>query len=147
MADEDWFGQHPEETVMNGNTDARYTVAIVVDVVFADISAVADRLPTWIVETPHNRSVAEQYWREHPALSNAEGVTTFKVDSTKSPEDWCADILSDIDLHHGFYSHDPPYFAVEVFGVPLSERLRSAFGEFGSTLFQERSNGFRATLL
>jgi hypothetical protein len=125
--------------------DDRYAVAIVVDPAFERLVAVADIMATWVADTPFNRPLAEQYWRDHPARSSAESLTTFKVASTKSPEDWCAGVLSDVDLHHGFYSHNPPYSAVEVFGVALSARLRSAFAEFGFTQFQERTDGFGTT--
>lgn len=124
---------------------APYSVAVVVDVAFAALDEIARHMPVWIVDSPYNRDLAVNYWREHAGQSHTEGVTTFKVSESASPEDWCADVLSDVDLHHGEYSHAPPYSVVEVFGTPLSDRLRAAFAEWGFAEFEQRSSGFQAT--
>jgi hypothetical protein len=97
-------------------------VAIVFDAAFGSrLFELAARMPVWIVDTPPNLAAVDQ-WRPHPAQSEAEGVTTFKVDPKETAEAWCADILYMVDLHHGEYSHDPPYSAIEVIGA-LDERL------------------------
>lgn len=90
---------------------------------------------------------AQKQWAEHPAQSHTEGVTTFKVDSSASREVWCAEVLSDIDLHHGEYSHDPPYSAVEVLGTTLTRGLRERFNQYEMAEFEERPGGFVAKRL
>ncbi len=123
-----------------------YAVAVVLDLEFGDrLSELAARLPVWIVDTPANRRAAQRHWVEHPGLSHTEGVTTFKVDLSSSAEVWCAEVLSDIDLHHGEYSHDPAYGAVEVFGATLTAALQQTFKGYGMAEFVERPGGFVAT--
>ncbi|HWW83709.1 MAG TPA: hypothetical protein VNZ26_08920 [Vicinamibacterales bacterium] len=127
--------------------DHSYTVGIVVDAAFGDrLLDLALRMPVWIVDTPANRASAETYWRTNPGRSHTEGVTTFKCELSCAPEEWCAGVLSDIDLHHGQYSHVPPYSVVEVFGSSLTEKLRTAFNGYGFAVFSEHPDGFRATI-
>jgi hypothetical protein len=64
-------------------------------------------------------------------------VTTFKVDRDATPEDWLLRILYDVDLHHGHYSHDPPYTTIEVFGTSATPAVRSAFADYGEFILTE----------
>jgi hypothetical protein len=122
-----------------------YTVAVVLETEFGEsLFEIAARMPVWIVDTPRNRAAAERHWAEHPELPHTLGVTTFKVDRAAPAEDWLADVLSSLDLHHGEYSHDPPYGAIEVFGATLTMGLRGAFAEFGLDELVERPGGFVA---
>jgi len=124
----------------------QYAVAVVLEPAFGErLTELAARLPVWIVDTPANRAAAKRYWAEHPGQSHTEGVTTFKVDLSLSPEAWCAEVLPDIDLHHGEYSHDPAYTAVEVFGTPLTATLQQRFADYGLAECVERPGGFVAT--
>src|SRR6266849_3515908 len=107
--------------------------------------SIAARMPDWIADTPRNRSAVEQHRARHPGQSGTEGVTTFKVDPNATSEDWCAQVLTNVDLHHGRYSHNPPYSVVEVFGATLTPTLRTALGDLGFHLFTARDDGFRAT--
>jgi hypothetical protein len=127
--------------------DNLYTVGLVVDLGFGDrLLGLASRMPVWLIDTPINRAAAERHWRTHTGQVHTNGVTTFKYDATGTPEQWCSDVLSNVDLHHGQYSHDPPYSAVEVLGTPLTEKLRTAFNEFGFMVFSEHTDGFRASI-
>jgi len=109
-----------------------YAVAVVVDPVFGErLFSIAARMPVWIADTPKNRSAVEQHRARHPGQSGTEGVTTFKVDPDANSEDWCAQVLTNVDLHHGRFSHNPPYSVVEVFGATLTPTLRAALGELG----------------
>ena len=54
--------------------------------------------------------------------------------------------MADVDLHHGRFSHDPPYSVVEVFGVKATPPLRSVLGELGFHRVVERDDGFRAEI-
>ncbi len=52
-----------------------------------------------------------------------EGITSFRVDPTATPEDWLVDVLDQIDLHHGEYSQSPPYSALQIVGTAFSRFL------------------------
>jgi hypothetical protein len=124
-----------------------YAVALVVDPMFGDrLSGIAPGTPVWIADTPGNRLAVERHWAQHSGQSASEGVTAFKVDPTGTPEDWCASVLPDVDLHHGRLSHDPPYSVIDVYGVPLTPALRAALGDFGFRSVLARDGGFRAVL-
>jgi len=126
--------------------DAPKTVTIVVDPEFGDrLYAVAKETIVWIVDTPLNRAVAEFVRAQNPEQRHLSGVTTFQVERNATPEEWCATILRAVDLHHGQYSHDPPYAVVEVVGAPLTIRLRQAFSEYELNAFVERAAGFQAS--
>src|SRR5437879_2294035 len=77
-----------------------YAVAVVVDPVFGErLFSIAARRPVWIADPPKNRSAGEQQRARHPGQSGTEGVTTFKVDPDANSEDWCAQVLTNVDLH------------------------------------------------
>jgi hypothetical protein len=109
------------------------------------LSELAARMPVWIVDTPLNRAAAQKEWAQRPRLSHTEGITTFKVDPAASAEAWLSGVLSDVDLHHGEYSHDPAYSAIEVFGATPTPQLREAFAGYGLDEIAERIGGFVAT--
>jgi len=122
-----------------------YAVALVVDPVFGErLFSIAARMPVWVADTPKNRTAAEQHWASHPGQAHTEGVTTFKVDPDARPEDWCAGVLSAVNLHHGRWSHAPPYGVLEVFGATPTPALRAALSTLGFHDITERDDGFRA---
>ena len=124
-----------------------YTVAVIVDPTFGDrLFDIASRTPVWIVDTPANRTAIERHWAANSGQPHTDGVTAFKVDPAASPEDWCLNVLGDVDLHHGVYSHVPPYTVLEIYGVALTQDLRAALGERGFDTVLERADGFRATV-
>ena len=126
--------------------DSVYEVGIVVDTRFGDrIGELVRDMPIWVVDTPINRAAAEQLWRADPSRTHLQGVTTFKVDLSETPDDWCNDILQAVDLHHGDHSHDPPYSSVVVIGTNLSARLRGLFEGYGFGEFTVEDRGFRAS--
>ena len=121
-----------------------YTVAIVVSPDFGEaLRPLALRCHVWLAATPANRATADAYRRDNPAHSLEHGVTTFAVSSNDTPEDQVLGVLGDVDLHHGEYSHTPPWGAVEVCGVPPTPALRAALAQFGVVAFQETPSGFR----
>jgi|SRR4030095_14875329 hypothetical protein len=123
-----------------------YVVAVVLDTEFGEqLLALASRMPVWIVDTPTNCAAAQRCWDLNARQTHLGGVTTFKIDQAQSPETWLLDILANVDLHHGQYSQNPPYRAVEVFGAKLTSELRDAFAQFGLVEFAQRSGGFVAT--
>ena len=122
-----------------------YTVAVVVDPEFGHrLSSIAGEMPVWIADTPTNRPAVEHIWASDRSGPGAEGVTIFKVSSGESPDQSCARILGDVDLHHGQFSHDPPFGAVEVFGALLTPLLERALGKLGFKDIVPREGGFRA---
>lgn len=126
--------------------DAPNIVTIVVDPEFGDrLYAVAKETPVWIVDTPANRAAAEVVRAQNPEQHHPSGVTTFQIGRNSTPEEWCANILGAVDLHHGEYSHESPYEVVEVIGTPLTIRLRQAFSEYELSAFVERAAGFQAS--
>jgi hypothetical protein len=64
-------------------TAVAYKVYVVVDRQFGDRLAGLERgVPVWIVDTPTNKPVAQQLWKERPDT----GITTFD-DMKYAPED------------------------------------------------------------
>jgi hypothetical protein len=123
-----------------------YSVAMVVDPMFGErLAALAARMPVWIVDSAVNRAWAEQHWREHPGQSHTSGVTIFLGAPSHTREAWCMDQLAAVDLHHGEYSHDPPYSVIEVYGVAPSAVLVKAFAEYGMNSITVTMDGFKAT--
>jgi hypothetical protein len=98
----------------------------------------------WIVDTPTNKAVAQRLWKERPEEGHLTGITTFNNADSSSPEDLLVAELDSIDLHHGSYSADPPYTAIEVLGTPLTERVRNELSAYGFNEFHTNSAGFTA---
>jgi hypothetical protein len=122
-----------------------HRVFVVVDRDYGQrLSELAEAGPVWIVDTPANRTVAQQIWAANPNRSHLEGVTTFKAPENTSSEDLLIAELNAIDLHHGTYSANPPYTVLEVIGTAIIARLRAELREFGFNDVQERPQGFRA---
>ena len=127
---------------------AQYTVAIVVDPTFGEqVRALLERMPVWIVDSDTNRRVAKQIWAESYVADHTGpgGLTTFRAEPTKSPEEWCAAILWSVAGHHDAYSHDPGYSAIEVFGAELTSGLTHALAEFRLTEVRPFPGGFCAS--
>jgi hypothetical protein len=98
----------------------------------------------WIVDSPINRAVAENLWAQFPKRNHLDGITTFKAVETDSPEKILIGNLDTIDLHHGFYSADPPYTVLEVFGARLTATVEAALTGFGFDSFAVTTDGFQA---
>jgi len=110
-----------------------YAVAVVVDTRFGDkLSDLASRIHVWCVDTPENRAAAEIIWQQnaHP-YSIERGVTNFSADLNASPDQIVASELETIDLHHGEYSHDPPFSVLHIYGARPTSVLCEALAEFG----------------
>jgi len=123
-----------------------YSVAVVVDSNFAErLFEIAAEMPVWIADTPANRAAAERLWAPSAPQPSTQDVTTFAVDPAATPESWLVGILANLDLHHGEYSHDPPYSAIEVYGVSLTPEIRSRCSEYDLLRFVQRTDGFRAS--
>jgi hypothetical protein len=124
------------------------TVALIVDPEFGRrIREVAERVRhTWVVATPTNVAVAEQIWSGSPkplGLNKEGGVTTF-FQYGADRESWCDAILDSADEHHNSHSCNHGYSVIEVYGVSLTDRLRTVFVEFGFSIFMAADYGFFA---
>lgn len=127
-------------------SDSLHRVAIVVDPAFGDqLDALAARMHVWVADTAVNRPAAERVWAAGTPPDLGSGVTTFKVDSTRSPEEWCASIVGTVEEHHGGFSHDPPVTELEVYGTPPTVSLQAAFATYGFREFTPLGGGFRAS--
>ena len=98
-----------------------------------DFSSALEKLafhtPVWMVDTPENRTAAEEAWRtaiEWPHIS----VTLFR------DYDWQT-LLAQIALNEKFD-------ALEVLGTELTEAARNALSEAGFVRIDGTGNGFRA---
>ena len=126
--------------------EAPYKVNIVVDREFGEkLTALPLGVPVWIVDTPVNRSVVQRRWIERPQNGHLTGLTLFGGGDDGSPEELLLGELETIDLHHGAYSHVPPYSVLEVFGSPLSAAVEAALSKYGFDQFELTTSSFRAT--
>ena len=72
------------------------------------------------------------------------GITAFNFDPDALPENSFLNYLGTIDLHHGPYSSETPYTALEVIGARLAIDVREGLGELGFDEFVEHPDGFSA---
>jgi len=122
-----------------------YRVFVVLDRDYGQrLTELAQTGPVWIVDTPANRTIAQQIWDASPNRSHLEGVTTFKFQEGIPSEDILINELDTIDLHHGTYSSNPPYTVIEVIGTGISDKIESSFTEFGFDQFVPTPHGFQA---
>ncbi|RXV67337.1 hypothetical protein D1006_18810 [Burkholderia stabilis] len=125
------------------------TIALIVDPDSGerihDIAAIVRH--TWVVTSPVNDAVVKQIWTASLAPSGQDGesrVTTF-LRYGSDRESWCAGILDAVDDHHNSTMHRDGYSILEVYGTPLSARLRQAVSSLGFSGFMSTATGFRAT--
>jgi hypothetical protein len=112
-----------------------HRVAIVVDPEFADrLAALSSRLHVWVCDTPANRAAAQSIWGDDPIYDLESGVTTFEFAPDASRPEVVEAVLGDVDLHHGEFSHDPPWSVIEVVGCSSTDSLSAAFAAFGAKL-------------
>lgn len=129
-----------------GVSTVPYKVYVVVDRAFGErLATLPAGVPVWIADTPENAEVAHRLWRERPQETHLTGITTFRIEADATPAENLISELSVIDLHHGAYSADPPYTAIEVFGTTLTDEIRLALAEYGFEEFSTTPDGFRAS--
>jgi hypothetical protein len=95
--------------------------------------------PAWVADSPPNKSVLQRMWSQQ-----REGITSFQIAPTATPEDWLVSILDEVELHHGEYSQSPPYSALRVVGAALSRRLQEELESYGFKQFEDAPGGFLA---
>jgi len=122
-----------------------YRVHVIVDSHHGDrIREIPIGEPAWVVDSTDNQPVMQAIWRERKEINHLEGITSFKVDANATPEDWLVSELATIDLHHGEFSHNPPYSVLKVLGVSPSDRIKKALTGIGLTEIKRISDGFEA---
>lgn len=122
-----------------------YKVYIVVDREFGErLSGLDPDVPVWVISSPANRAVAERLLKNYHHENHLTGITTFKDSESASTEDLLVSELDTIELHHGFHSANPPYTVLEIFGTPLSERIKAELSRYGFNEFHPQSEGFSA---
>ncbi len=109
------------------------------------LAALASISHVWVVDTPANRAAASEYWAQRLRQKGKSGITTFKFSEGASRLETCLGILATVDLHHGTYSSNPLYSELEVIGVPLSAKVKSAIRDLGFGRFERTAEGFHAT--
>jgi len=128
-------------------TVPRYLVGLVVDPAFGDrLPALAEQMPVWVADTAINRAAAEDVRARHLAAGrpSQDSVSLFRIDPADSPASWAIDVLDAIHLHHGEYSHDPPYTGIVVVGVRAEPELVAALADYGLSQIDPRPGGFVA---
>ncbi|HYK04230.1 MAG TPA: hypothetical protein VE974_20935 [Thermoanaerobaculia bacterium] len=108
------------------------SVAIVFEQDYAaSLGKLAFRTPVWLVDTPANRSAAEEAWRdavEWPHIS----VTLFRAQ-----DDWKT-LLEQVELRERNIE------TLEVIGSAMDTATHATLVEAGFTRFDESPSGFRA---
>jgi hypothetical protein len=122
------------------------TVALVLDPNYGTkLNDLVRRMPVWVADTPENRSVTEELWKQYREAGSATELSIFKVNEDMSLEESCLSILNTIDLHHGEYSSDPPYDMLEVIGIAATPNIRNALSALGFATVIDSPAGFQAS--
>ena len=126
--------------------DKPYAVAVVVNPAFGGrLSDLASCMHVWCIDTSDNRAAAEILWHQNEQAQTIErGVTIFSADPTDPPDEIVASELGTIDLHHGDYSHVPPYSVLHVYGAKPTSVLREALAGLGFVDVVLTAEGFDA---
>ena len=123
-----------------------YSVSIVLDREFgARISELLESGPVWVVDSPINRDSAQKLWAEFPSRNHLDGASIFKAALDASPAQTLFNNMETINLHHGVYSANPAYTAVNVIGCNLTSEIQEFLAAFGFNSFKRTNHGFQAT--
>ena len=119
-------------------------VALVVDPNYGQrlLDLVGTGAAVWIIDTETNRTAAKSYWSLN-LHAKPEYLTIFNYSVDHTATETCLTILPVVDLHHGESSSG--YSFLEIIGVKLNKRLRSAVTELGFRVFVKTAEGFRAS--
>jgi len=121
-----------------------YRVHVVVDPHYGErIRRLPLGEPAWVLDSTENYPVILAIWKER-TLNQFSGITSFKFDAGAQPDDWLIAELWTIDIHHGEYSHDPPYSVLNVVGVEWSEKIQDELSKFGFFQHETTPEGFVA---
>lgn len=123
-----------------------HTVAIVVDRSFGDrLLPLSRRLHVWIIDSSTNRPARDKVWNETQEYTLESGATLFFDDGTQPSDVVVAQMLDDVERHHGEGAHTPPMSRLEVYGTPRTASLSSALADYGFEHFEDESDRFIAS--
>jgi hypothetical protein len=109
-----------------------YRVILVVDRAFGPrVHELPEGTPAWIVDSPVNRPAIDARWEEAEEKSHIIGLTSFRDSPQLSPADLAASVVEQIEMHHGVYSHEPPFSRLTVIGAVVAPTLMSNLEEIG----------------
>lgn len=122
-------------------------VGLIVDRNFGrKIAALARTFHVWVVASPTNSPVIEQFWKSESPASDGDplavGITSFVSREQESAEAICARLAGEVDEHHGDGAQEPPWSEIEVFGAQIDPTLRKSFEDIGVTSFEPTKEGF-----
>ncbi|HKM86211.1 MAG TPA: hypothetical protein VJW96_08380 [Terriglobales bacterium] len=120
------------------------TVAIVLDPAYSELERLAEQMPIWAVDSALHRGVAERLWQKRGMADAFQGITLFKVLDERDAEVNCANIIGEVDLHHGIYSSGSRVASLKVIGATQSNKLLEALGASGFVRFETTPDGFLA---
>lgn len=122
-----------------------YRVHVVLESTYGErLRELAQDEPVWVVESEMNHPVIIALRQERKGRSHLDGITSFEDDASISPQEQFISMLSTIDLHHGDYSHEPPYSVLDVIGIPWSSEIQEALEELHFFKHEDTADGFVA---
>jgi len=122
------------------------TIAIVLDPEFAEqLPSLAGRVPVWVIDSKRNRPVIEALWTGRRRDRTECEVAIFREIPGLSPEAHLARIMKSAEIQQQLDPENPPFRAVEVFGLAPSAEIETSLGELGFGGLRPTSDGFRAT--
>jgi len=121
------------------------TVAIVLDPAYLELERLAEQMPIWAVDSALHRGVAERLWLTRGMADAFQGITLFKVSDERDAEVNCANIIGEVDLHHGIYPSGSRVATLKVIGTKPSNRLLEELGAYGFVKFEPTIDGFVAS--
>jgi hypothetical protein len=123
------------------------TVAVVLDERFSwRLSALAERVPVWIIDSADNRPAIESLWDARRKRSAGYDVTVFRAVPELSTEDHLAGVLRSVDSHRDDESAPGRFQVVEMYGIEMTESIRSVLRRRGFDGIEPVGDGYRARL-
>lgn len=115
-------------------------VALVLDRGYGEkLRDLATRMEVWIIDTPPNKTVAQELWKRDPIYM----ITTFKTPPVL--DETCFEgLMDDIELHHGECSQTPAFGELEVVGLHPSHVIDDVLTDYGFARVDTTTEGFRA---
>jgi hypothetical protein len=115
-------------------------VAVVLEPETEQLEALANTMPVWAVESPTNRSVAEQFWAKFPSVNQRDvGITLFRAADVNDRYDSFIRVLDQVEEHHWGLDQ------LHVFGLKLTQQVRSDLQILGFSAYSGTATGFVAT--
>jgi hypothetical protein len=120
-------------------------IAIVLDPEYAEqLSALAQRLPVWVIDSPRNRPVIEALWTARRRDRTECEVAVFRDVPGLSPAAHLGRILRSAERQ--LDPELPRFQSVEVLGVDPSAEIETELHELGLGGIRRMAGGFTATI-